>query len=218
MRSPSWFIVFATCSLMLGGIAMPRDARADRVEEIFGGFYLGGGVGWADIRIPGRSFTMEGIDFSKITASEDNAGYRVFAGYWITGHVGFAVGAYMLGNVRASFNYFDPPAESGTGETKVTLYGNPLTLQVGGDLGPVRLFASGGTLFWRSEYDTRFYLPGGETQSRTLRRTGTSLAYGLGASWNIRGNWNLRVDAEMMKIDVADIKTVTVGLEYRLKN
>ena len=67
------------------------------MEQALGGMYFGVGIGWADISIPGRSFTMEGIDFSNITASEDNAGYRLDAGYWINKHVGFEVGAYMLG-------------------------------------------------------------------------------------------------------------------------
>ena len=207
-----------TCGMVLGGIAAPRTAGANQIEDVLGGLYCGGGIGWADIRIPGRSLTMEGIDFSNITANEDNAGYRLVAGYWINKHVGFEVGAYMLGNVRASFDYYQPPTESGKGETKVTLYGNPLGLKFGWDVGPVRIFASGGTLLWRAEYDTRFYLASGKTQSRTLRRDGTSLVYGVGASWNIRGNWHLRADAEMMKIDVADIRTVSLGLEYRLKN
>ena len=85
-------------------------------------------------------------------------------------------------------------------------------------MGPVRVFATGGTLLWRAEYDTRFYLPSGETQSRTLRRSGTSIIYGVGASWSIRGNWHLRVDAEVMEVAVADVRTVTLGIEYRLKN
>lgn len=161
---------------------------------------------------------MEGIDFSNITANEDNAGYRVVAGYWINKHIGFEVGAYMLGNVRASFDYYQPPAENGKGETKVTLYGNPIGLKIGGDVGPVRIFGSIGTLLWRAEYATRFYLADGPTVSRTLRRDGTSLVYGGGASWNIRGNWHLRADYEVTKIDVADVRTLSLGLEYRLKN
>lgn len=218
MRLRAWFIVFMTGGMVLGGIAAPRDSRGGQIEDVFGGIYVGGGVGWADIRIPGRSLSMEGIDFSNITANEDNAGYRLVAGYWINQHIGFEVGAYMLGNVRASFDYFDPPGETGEGETKVTLYGNPLGLKLGWDVGPVRIFASAGTLLWRSEYDTRFYLADGKSQSRTLRRDGTSLVYGGGASWNIRGNWHLRADVEMMKIDVADIRALSLGLEYRLKN
>ena len=218
MRSRARFIVFVTCGMVLGGIAAPQAASADQLEKTLGGLYFGVGVGWADISIPGRSLTMEGIDFSNITSSEDNAGYRVDAGYWINKHVGFEVGAYMLGSVRATFDYFDPPAETGEGETKVTLYGNPLSLKIGGDVGPVRVFITAGTLLWRAEYDTRFYLPSGETQSRTVHRSGTSVIYGTGASWNVRGNWHLRADAAMMKIDVADVKTVTLGLEYRLKN
>ena len=213
------YVVFLlTCGMVLGGVAAPKTASADQEKQFLGGIYFGGGVGWADIRIPGRSFTMEGIDFSNITANEDNAGYRLFTGYWITKYVGFEVGAYMLGSVRATFDYYDPPAESGEGETKVTLYGNPLSLKIGGDVGPVRLFATGGTLLWRAEYDTGFYLPSGETQRRTLKKSGTSFMYGIGASWNIRGNWHLRLDAEAMEIDVADVKTVTMSIEYRLKN
>jgi len=218
MRLRAWFIVFTTCGMLLGGIAAPRNAGADQVEHALRGLYFGVGIGWADISIPGRSFTMEGIDFSNISSSEDNAGYRLDAGWWVNSHIGIEFGGYMLGSVRATFDYYDPPAESGEGETKVTLYGNPITLKLGGDLGPVRIFATGGTLIWRAEYDTRFYLPSGETQSRTLKKTGTSFVYGIGASWKIRGDWYLRADAEMMTIDVADIRTVTLGIEYRLKN
>jgi len=124
-------------------------------------------------------------------------------------------GSVLAGRTSASPVNVSP---TGEGDTKVTLYGYPLGLKLGGDLGPVRIFATGGTLFWRAEYDTRFYLPSGKKESRILERTGTSFLYGIGASWNIRGNWHLRADAEMMTVEVADVTTVTVGVEYRLKN
>ena len=118
MKLRAWFTVFLTCGMTLGGILAPRSADADQAEQVLGGIYFGVGIGWADISIPGRSLTMEGIDFSNITANEDNAGYRVDAGYWINKHVGFEVGAYMLGTVRATFVTTTPRPRPGRGRRR----------------------------------------------------------------------------------------------------
>ena len=133
---PSW----PWCITATGGMAMrlasavrrPLDLRhgawrnrgsVDRPRgptgTILGGLYFGGGVGWADISIPGRSFTMEGIDFSNITASEDNAGYRLFTGYWINKHVGIEVGRTCSAPFgRPSIIRLTPLRRSGEGEMK----------------------------------------------------------------------------------------------------
>ena len=164
--------------MLLGGIAAPRNAGADQVEHALRGLYFGVGVGWADISIPGRSFTMEGIDFSNISSSEDNAGYRLDAG-WSVNKPHRDTARRVHARQRAGdFRLLrDPRRKQGRGRRKSRSTAIPLTLKIGGDVGPVRVFATGGTLLWRAEYDTRFYLPSGETQSRTLRKVGGPVSY-----------------------------------------
>ncbi|HEY6000144.1 MAG TPA: outer membrane beta-barrel protein [bacterium] len=201
--------------LALGTALAPADAHAEDGRSWFEGIYIGFAPCYSDIRIPGRSLSMEGIEFDDITADEGNAGFRLYGGYWINDNVGFEVTAAELGEVNATFDYFKPPAERGTGETKVSLYGTGVTVQLGQRFGRAQVFGRGGVLFWNTSYDSNFFLPSGERQDRMLDKSGTSFTYGLGATWNFTGNWHLRLEGDVMDIDITDAKLVSLGLEYR---
>ncbi|HWR97782.1 MAG TPA: outer membrane beta-barrel protein [Candidatus Methanoperedens sp.] len=202
-------------ALALGILAAPAAVRSEDFRPWYSGFYVGVAPGYSDVRIPGRSLRMEGIEFNDVRASEGNAGLKLYAGYWINDNIGFELSSAQFSEVNATFDYFQPPAERGTGETKVSLYGSGLTLQLGQRFGRAQVFGRGGVLFWNTSYDSNFFLANGQRQDRLLDKSGTSFTYGLGATWNITGNWNLRLEGDIVEIDITDAKMVSLGLEYR---
>jgi hypothetical protein len=72
---------------------------------------------------------MEGIHFTDVNAETDQAGIKVFMGYWITPDLGFEAGVASLGEVPATFNYSLPPSETGTGNTTVSVSNFSMGLQ-----------------------------------------------------------------------------------------
>ena len=78
-------------------------------------------------------------------------------------------------------------------------------------------FLRGGVQFWRLSYDTRFRLPTGETQYRVLDKNGNSLFYGLGLEWKLKGPWNLRVEGELLKMDITDVRMISLGVSYAFR-
>lgn len=199
-------------------LAAPGTAGAQTPEEPgwTGVWYLGGVGGYAAVEIPGRSMKMQGIDFTNVEANADDAGLKAFIGYHITDYVSLEWNASWLGHVTATFDYFDPPGERGTGETTVSMYSSGFSLAVGYRLRTVLLYARGGVQFWRTSYDTRFYLPDGTTQETDFNNSGNCLSYGAGALLNFAQHWSLRLEAEAQKMDLADVKVIALGLEARL--
>ena len=182
------------------------------------GWYLGGELGRVNLKIPGRSVVMEGIQFTDVKASTDAAGFNGYIGYWITPHLGFEFAFASLGNAEATFNYAVPPAETGTGVTKASVSNSTLSLQVAQPIGKGFIFARGGLQFWNLSYDTTFRLSSGETQARMLDKKGNSFFWGAGGEWNLKGNWNLRLEGEVLKMDITDAKVISLGLSYTFKS
>lgn len=179
------------------------------------GWYGGGSLGRANLRIPGRDMELEGIRFSQVNASADRAGVKFYAGYWITEHFGMEAGIASLGNVNATFNYFLPPTESGTGTTKVAISNGTLSFQGAQQVGRFLLFLRGGIQGWTLSYETRFRLSTGELQWRTLDKNGNSFFWGAGVEWTLRGPWRLRLEGEVLKMDITDAKVISLGVSYR---
>ena len=198
--------------LCLAGPALLGQAAPSPV-----GWYGGGALGSSKIEIPGRSLTMEGIQFTNVNASADQAGVKGYFGYWITDHFGFEMAFASLGNAEATFNYFLPPSESGTGTTKVALANTTLAFQFGQQYKDFLFFAKGGVQFWRLSYDTKFRLSTGEMQQRVLDTNGNSLYWGAGAEWIIKDRWSLRLEGEVLKMDITDAKVISLGLTYHFK-
>lgn len=181
------------------------------------GWYLGAELGRVNLRIPGRSMELEGIQFTDVNASADEAGIKAYGGYWITPHFGFELGFASLGNVDATFSYALPPSETGTGVTKVAVSNTTLSLQLAQQWNRFFFFARGGMQFWKLSYDTTFRLSSGASQVRTLDKRGNSFFWGAGAEWNLKGNWNLRLEGESLKMDITDAKVISLGLSYTFK-
>lgn len=201
--------------LWLAALAVALQAQGDPGPS---GVYLGAELGRVNLRIPGRTMEMEGIQFTQVKASADNAGIKGYGGYWITPHFGFEFGFASLGNADATFNYAVPPTETGTGVTKVAVSNTTLSLQVGQQMGRWLGFVRGGMQFWHLSYETTFRLSTGGNQLRTLDKNGNSFFYGAGAEWNLKGNWNLRLEGEVLKMDITDAKVISLGLSYTFKS
>ena len=170
----------------------------------------------SSLRIPGRSLDMEGIHFTDVNASGDQAGAKLYLGYWIDPHFGIEASCASLGKVNADFRYTLPPAESGSGTTQVSVSNFAVSFQAAQRLDKVLLFARGGVQAWALSYDTHFRLSTGQLQDRNLRQSGDSFFWGAGAEWNFRGPWNLRLEGEVLKMDITDARVVSLGLTYRL--
>jgi hypothetical protein len=210
--------VLLLLSTALGLAAQSTLAPAPAAAPEFpSGWYLGGGLGSVKVKIPDRNMELEGIQFTNINASADNAGFKVFGGYWITPHFGFEMGLASLGSADATFSYSLPPSETGTGTTKVQINSTSLAFQVGQVLGPTVLFLKGGVQFWSLSYETRFRLSTGESQARTLDKSGNSGYFGLGLEWAFKQPWSLRLEGETVKMDITDATMITAGLSYSFR-
>lgn len=201
--------------LAFGAVIFSSGAEAAERTHWYNGFYLGFAPGYANIKIPGRDVRMEGIDFTDVTAEQSPANLRLFMGYWINDYVGLEGSSGDYGSVDATFNYFDLPSERGFGETTVSLSGAAFSIVLGYPVGDVHFYGRGGVMAWTSSYETTFFLPSGEDQRRTLEKNGSDMCFGVGVIWNFTGNWHLRADGEITKIDIADVKGVSVGLAYQ---
>ena len=174
-------------------------------------------LGSVNVKIPDKSMEMEGIQFTGIKASADKAGFKAYGGYWITEHFGFEMGLASMGSANATFNDFVPPAETGTGTTDVSISNTTLSFQGAQQVGQVCFFLRGGVQFWHLSYDTRFRLSTGETQYRVLDKNGNSLFCGLGLEWKIKGPWHLRLEGEQLKMDITDVRIISLGLSYTFR-
>lgn len=198
----------ATAFTLVGGVLCAQSPAAPA------GWYLGGELGSVKIKIPGRSMEMEGIQFTNVRASADQAGFNAYGGYWITENFGFEIGLASLGNAEATFDYAVPPSETGTGTTKVSIDNSTLSFQGAQPWGKALFFVRGGVQFWRLSYETRFRLSTGENQLRLLDKKGNSLFYGLGMEWGLKGPWSLRLEGQVLKMDITDAKSVSLGVTY----
>lgn len=208
----------ASMLLLAVALGLPGAARAQAPGVVgwTSSFYLGVEAGTASLDISSQSTTMEGIVFTGIEASADDAGVKAFVGYHIIENLAVEWSASWLGKAHATFEYFDPPGERGTGETTVSMYSSGLSMTLGLPVRNWLFYARGGIDFWRANYDTRFDLPSGEHQQRWLYRSGNSLYYGGGLLWNFWPNWSLRVEAEQIEVDIADVTMIALGVEARL--
>lgn len=205
------------CGALWLALGLTAGAQGTPPSAFPSGWYLGGGMGSVKVEIPDEQMEMEGIQFTDIQASSDNAGFKLYGGYWITRHFGFELGVASLGTAEATFNYTIPPTETGSGQTDVELNSTSLAFQVAQPIGPTFLFLRGGIQFWRLSYDTRFRLATGESQQRWLDKSGNSGFWGGGVEWNFKGAWSLRLEGEVVRMDITDARMITLGLGYTFR-
>ena len=151
------------------------------------GFYLGGSVGQANLKIDDLSDGISTADFDA-----DDTAFKLIAGMRPLDWLGIA----------AAYVNFGEPEDTVLGQ-KLKADGDGISAFAVGFLptGPVDLFAKVGLISWDSKI-------GG-----TFDDDGTDLAYGVGAQFRVLG---LSIRAEYEKYDISDVDLdmISVGLTY----
>jgi hypothetical protein len=171
-------ILFAAALLALP--ALPAVA-ADN------GFYLGGSVGQANLKIDDVTNGVAVEDFDA-----DDTAFKLIAGIRPLDWLG----------IEAAYVNFGEPEDTVFGQ-KAQADGDGISAFAVGFLptGPVDLFAKAGLISWDSKI------------SGTFDDDGTDLAYGVGAQFRVLG---LSIRAEYEKFDISDVDLdmISVGLTY----
>jgi opacity protein-like surface antigen len=152
------------------------------------GFYLGGSVGQANLKIDDlTNNTFENDDFNA-----DDMAFKLIAGMRPLDWLG----------LEAAYVNFGEPEDTVLGQ-KLKADGDGISAFAVGFLatGPVDLFAKVGLISWDSKI------------SGSFDDDGTDLAYGAGAQFRVLG---LSIRAEYEKFDISDVDLdmVSVGVTY----
>jgi opacity protein-like surface antigen len=151
------------------------------------GFYLGGSVGQANLKIDDVTDGFSVADFDG-----DDTAFKLIAGIRPLDWLG----------VEAAYVNFGEPEDNVFGQN-VKADGDGISAFAVGFLptGPVDLFAKLGLISWDSKI------------SGTFDDDGTDLAYGVGAQFRVLG---LSIRAEYEKFDISDVDLdmISVGLTY----
>ena len=150
------------------------------------GFYLGGSVGQANLKVDDL-FGISEADFDA-----DDTAFKLIAGIRPLDWLG----------VEAAYVNFGEPEDTVVG-TKLKADGDGISAFAVGFLatGPVDLFAKVGLISWDSKIGGSF------------DDDGTDLAYGAGAQFRVLG---LSIRAEYEKFDISDVDLdmISVGVTY----
>jgi opacity protein-like surface antigen len=151
------------------------------------GFYLGGSVGQANLKI---SDITDGISTADFDA--DDTAFKLIAGIRPLDWLG----------IEAAYVNFGEPEDTVLNQ-KLKADGDGISAFAVGFLptGPVDLFAKVGLISWDSKI------------SGSFDDSGTDLAYGVGAQFRVLG---LSIRAEYEKFDISDVDLdmISVGLTY----
>ena len=151
------------------------------------GFYLGGSVGQANLKIDDLSDGISTADFDA-----DDTAFKLIAGIRPLDWLG----------VEAAYVNFGEPEDTVLGQ-KLKADGDGISAFAVGFLptGPVDLFAKVGLISWDSKIGGSF------------DDDGTDLAYGVGAQFRVL---SLSVRAEYEKFDISDVDLdmISVGVTY----
>jgi outer membrane immunogenic protein len=163
------------------------------------GLYIGGSVGQATLELP----VVEGFGFD-----EDDAAWKVLLGY------NFELGPLNVGVEGGYINLGEPSFGDSTALIEFEPTGYDVFGVAGIEVGPIDLFAKVGAIAW----DVEGRISGSDIPDAlqvSLSDSGTDLAYGVGASFNLS---RFSVRAEYEGFDIEDTDTVymlSLGLVYR---
>lgn len=190
-------------------LALSTVLGATSVQATDTGFYIGGSFGQSKVSdFNGSDIDAElasmGITSSTSTDDKDT-GWKAFAGYRIMKYLAVE-GAYTnLGEATANTIVTSPVAA--TVNTKIEA--ESWTLSAVGIL-PLNdqfsLFARLGLNAWNSDISS--------TGTASDSADGTDVVYGLGASYNITKNLNLRGEWERYVFDDTDVDLLSVGVAW----
>jgi OOP family OmpA-OmpF porin len=151
------------------------------------GFYLGGSIGQANLKIDDLTNGISTADFDA-----DDTAFKLIAGMRPLDWLG----------LEAAYVNFGEPEDTVLGE-KLKADGDGISAFAVGFLatGPVDLFAKVGLISWDSKI------------SGSFDDSGTDLAYGAGAQFRVLG-LSIRAEYEKFEISDVDLDMISVGLTY----
>ena len=171
-------ILFAAALFALP--VLPADA-ADN------GFYLGGSIGQAGLKIDDLTDGVSTQDFDA-----DDMAFKLIAGMSPLDWLG----------IEAAYVNFGEPEDTVLG-TKLKAEGDGISAFAVGFLpaGPIDVYAKLGLISWDSKI------------SGTFDDDGTDLAYGVGAQFRVLG-LSIRAEYEKFEVSDIDLDMISVGLTY----
>lgn len=172
---------FITATATLGLFLAAPAVSAQGTSATLGNFYIGGGVGAADLEDE-----VEIEDLGDVDLDDDGTAYKFFGGWRATPYLGIEGGYRNFG-------------EADAGPFSVETTGLDITGVGFLPIGPVDLFAKGGLIFWDTDGD------GGIPDA-----DGEDLMYGVGGQLNI-GSLFFRLESEWFDIDFPDDAQMFTG-------
>jgi OOP family OmpA-OmpF porin len=187
-------------SASLAGTVLAFSAPAALAQAQ--GAYIGGSIGQAQV----DGFCDSEPGFAVTSCDDKDTGWKVFLGYRVNRN--FAVeGSYMNGGE------FGGTVSSIFGTASVKADATAWGIAALGIVPVSEQFELFGKLgFVRGESDADVNIGGTIV---TVGDSGTELAYGLGAVYNITRNFGIR--AEWENIDDADISLLSIGIQYKFQ-
>lgn len=160
------------------------------------GLYVGASVGSTQI-----DFTEDDPDLGKVDFDDDDAGYKLFAGYnlGLIPLIDLAVeGAWV------DFGQFDGSINNISGRAGLDVNGWTLAGLAGVKLGPIGLFAKVGAIDWDGDLE-------GDYNSGS--DDGTDPLYGVGARFQLM-SFQVRAEYETFDVNNIDVDYFSVGAAY----
>lgn len=183
------------------------------------GIYMGFGIGQAKV----NDWTKYAADFvnssfgapSPVSADKRSLGFKLFGGYQVNKYFGVEGGFVDFNDVKASSTVTGPARSVYT-----TAENDAWTLAAVGTLPVskrVSVFAKLGASSWSSNLRSVTTQLGAiaNTAAASKRNRGVDLFYGLGASYALLDNVDLRGEVERYKFDNLDIDLMTAGLAVK---
>lgn len=179
--------MFSMGTASAGGGSLFGSSSKTSMEDS-GSIYMGGSVGQASYRC-----TMSDDDC-------DNNGWKLFAGYKVNENLAIEGGYYNLGEEEADYDT-DYGKMHATGEASGIGLTGVYSQEIADDL---EVFGKLGAMFWTVEGEASQTISGTKV-SVSDEEDGTSVLFGLGASYNINDNWGVRGEWERYTAEYEDI-------------
>jgi hypothetical protein len=192
---------------LVAAVAATMSLGATAHADPLTGFFVGGSVGQATLELNGHA---NGQDFD---VSDNDTGYKFFAGYMFTEHFGVEGGYVDFGNQSDNFGF-----DGGEGLFNVNTEGkgHGTTWAVIGALpvGPVEVFAKAGVIYFSGDVKARGSDEFGNTVQASGDTNSTDPMGGIGVQWNT-GHFGIRAEGEIYDIsNASDVYLLSIGAQY----
>ncbi|MHB1214972.1 MAG: outer membrane protein transport protein [Thiobacillus sp.] len=181
------------------------------------GIYLGFGIGQSKVNDWGpyaNAFVNSSFGTpTPVSGDNRSLGFKVFGGYQVNKYFGVEGGFVDFNDVKASSTITGPARSVYT-----TAENDAWTLAAVGTLPVskrVSVFAKLGASSWSSNLRSIATDVNGVTTSATEGSNGYDVFYGLGASYALLDNVDLRAEVERYKFDNLDIDLMTAGMAVK---